>query len=158
MFYTGDLKGMTPRDLGKWIRQEHAEVQALSDRLRECVAIVPRCCSDDWICNVRERFERFRAHLQKHIALEEREGYMAAVLELRPTMSGRVKVLEQEHQDLVRLLDGLHALVVDLSCDRPLLVKDFCGRVDALLGYVEKHEGMENDLAEFVFTQDMGSE
>ena len=82
---------------------------------------------------------------------------MEAVLEHRPTLSGRVERLEQEHRDLVRLLDDLHKLAGELIPDRQLLLRDFCHRVQFLLSYVEHHEDEENDLIGLVFSEDMGA-
>ena len=72
----------------EWVREEHLKVENLSDALRAQIAVVPRSGGGAWIKEVRERFEHFRAHMQKHMALEEHNGYMAAVVDRTdPTMS-----------------------------------------------------------------------
>jgi hypothetical protein len=35
-------------------------------------------------------------------------------------------------------------------------VRDFCHRIEFLLGYIERHEELENNLVTFTFTQDLG--
>ena len=148
---------MQQQDLASWIRKEHDHVEQLADRLRERVAIIPHVGSEGWIRDTRDRYEHFRAHLQRHMALEEKEGYMEAVLERRPTLSERVERLAQEHRDLARLLDDLHKLAMDLEPDRRLFLRDFCHRVQVLLSYVEHHEDEENDLIGLVFSEDIGT-
>ena len=147
---------MPERDLAEWIHEEHKQVAQLADQLRESVAIVPRACTQRWIQTTQARFEEYRTLLLRHMAFEEREDYMSAVLERRPTLSGRVERLEREHRDMARLLEDLNGLTQELTPDRMLLVRDFCTRIQSLLNYVEHHENEENDLVEFVFTQDVG--
>ncbi len=148
---------MAEQNLGKWIRQEHDHVDALAAKLREAVAITPRSCGQDWIERMRTVLNEFRDHLTKHMELEENGGYMDAVLERRPTLSHHVDRLEQEHRDMSILLNDLHELGQQIDPNRPLLVRELCSRVQNFLGYIEHHEQSENDLAEFVFTQDIGS-
>ncbi|MHC5109977.1 MAG: hemerythrin domain-containing protein [Planctomycetota bacterium] len=148
---------MNEHELATWIQNEHDQVEELGDRLRERVAIVPRTCTESWLDETRDRFEHFRAHLQKHMALEEKSGYMAAVVERRPALSDRVDRLQQEHRDLVNLLDALHHLFAELTPKRRLLLRDFCQRVQYLLAYVEHHENEENDLIGMAYCEDMGT-
>ncbi|MHC4236449.1 MAG: hemerythrin domain-containing protein [Planctomycetota bacterium] len=85
---------MTSRDIAQWMRHEHEIVEDLAHKLREIVAAVPRAGLDEWIANLRERFDHIRAHLHKHMAMEEHDGYMAAVLERRPTLAEEVDRLK----------------------------------------------------------------
>jgi hypothetical protein len=140
-----------------WIRLEHERVEQLADQLRGKVAVVPRANLGPWIKEIRESFERFRAHFTKHMALEEQGGYLAAVLERRPGLAGQVERLDREHIELIRIMDGVYRLACDMTPDDRLLVRDCCGRINDLLDYVEHHEDEENLLVTYVFSQDIGT-
>ena len=148
---------MTKHELNAWIRLEHEKVEELANRLREKTAIVPRANMSFWISEVCERFDHFRAHLVKHMALEEQDGYLPAVVERRPALSGEVDRLHHEHQELRRIMDTLHQAVHELAAKDRLLARDCCCRIDQLLCYVDHHEELENNLVTLAFTQDIGT-
>lgn len=147
---------MSNPSIAEWIKKEHDEVEHLAGKLRESVSFAPRVCTEAWLANVRDRFEHLRAHLQKHMALEEAGGYMAAVVERHPWLSNRVNQLAGEHRDFAKLLSDLHDSLDWMDSDRRLLIRDFCYRVHDLLGYIERHEQEANDLVEFALTDDVG--
>lgn len=148
---------MTEQDLARWIRKEHEQVQGLADRLTEKVAIVPRANLAVWIAEVRERFEHFQAHMTKHMALEEHEGYLPAVVERRPTLAPQIERLHHEHGEFLRIMEGVHKALENLTPEDHLLVRDSCHRITHLLAYVEQHEELENNLVTFAFSQDIGT-
>lgn len=148
---------MKAEDIGQWMREEHAKVEELADRLRERVGVVPRLNLERWLREVRHQFEHFRAHMVRHMALEEHNGYMSAVVERRPTLSPQVDRLNHEHLELSRLLETIHAALGQIGPDDRLLVRDCCRRIGELLNYIEHHENDENMLVTFVFTQDIGT-
>ena len=148
---------MAEQSIAEWLQCEHEQVIVLSDRLRKCIAVVPRTGLQPWITEIRNHFEHFRAHLLRHIALEEDKGYLSVVLERRPTLAPRVQRLAHEHRELIQLLDNLHRSLIGLTNDDRLLAQDCCRRIGDLLNVVERHEGEENDLVGFVFTEDIGT-
>ena len=148
---------MAEQSIAEWLRSEHEQVIVLSDRLRKCIAVVPRTGLQPWSTEIRNHFEHFRAHLLRHIALEEDKGYLSVVLERRPTLAPRVQRLAHEHRELIQLLDNLHRSLIGLTNDDRLLAQDCCRRIGDLLNVVERHEGEENDLVGFVFTEDIGT-
>jgi iron-sulfur cluster repair protein YtfE (RIC family) len=144
-------------ELGLWIRDEHSKVMNLSNRLRERTAVVPRANLAAWIAEVRERFEHFRAHMTRHMALEEREGYLPIVLQRRPGLAPQLERIQHEHQEFLRLMDGIHGALSDTGPDDRLLVRDSCRRIEDLLSYVEHHEELENNLLLSVCVEDIGT-
>ena len=148
---------MGEQSIAEWLQSEHEQVNVLSDRLRECIAVVPRTGLGPWIIDIRNHFEHFRAHMLRHIALEEDKGYLRVVLERRPTLAPRVQRLAHEHQELMQLIDNLHRSLTDLTNEDRLLAQDCCRRIGDLLNLVEHHEIGENDLVGFVFTEDIGT-
>ncbi len=148
---------MTTNELASRIREEHAKVQELADRIREQTAVVPRTHLDGWIKEVRGGFEHFRAHMVKHMALEEREGYLTGVVERRPGLAPEVRRLEREHQELIRIMERIHVCVTELDGEDRLLIRDCCSRIGNLLSYIEHHDDKENMLVTYTFTQDIGA-
>lgn len=147
---------MKTREVAAWMRVEHEKVQDLANILRENAAVVPRVNLAAWIKDMQSRFEHFRAHLIKHMALEEHEGYLSIVVERRPALSPEVNRLQNEHRELTRIMDGIYEASKGLTAEDRLLVRDCCYRLHGLLGYIERHEELENNLVTFAFTQDLG--
>ena len=148
---------MKTRDLARWMREEHEKVSDLVHLVRKHIAVPPRSDRSQWVLEARSCFRRLGEHLSKHMALEERDGYMQFVLERRPTLAPQVEKLKHEHEELARIMDGVHKAVADLMPDDKLRVRDCCDRIRNLLSYVEHHENAENMLVTFVFTYDMGA-
>jgi hemerythrin-like domain-containing protein len=143
--------------MAEWMREEHNKVEELTNALRERASVVPRSNLDAWIDEVRERFEHFRAHLTKHMALEEHEGYMKAVVQRRPALSDAIDRLEHEHVELLRIMDGLKMSLAQIKPEDRLLVRDCCRRIESLLQFVEHHEADENLMMVSAFTNDIGT-
>ena len=148
---------MDAAKIAQWMREEHEKVENLIDRLKEQVAVVPRANLGKWIEEVGDRFEHFRAHMVKHMALEEREGYLTAVTERRPTLSREVERLQHEHEELQKIMESVYQAVGQLAAEDRLLVRDCCARIENLLGYVERHEDDENLLVTQAFARDIGT-
>jgi len=148
---------MTTKDVADWMREEHAKVEELANRLRTKVATIPRSGLEDWLTDLRSQFREVREHLLKHMALEEEGGYLVAVLDRRPTLSGEVERLRHEHAELTRILDDLDGTLQDVTVADRLLLTDCCQRLAHLLGYVADHETRENLMVISVFTHDIGT-
>ncbi len=148
---------METKDFANWLKEEHQRAGELAGVLREKVCCVPRTGHENWLGELREDFDHLRAHLQKHMALEERDGYLPTVLEHRPTLSGEVDQLRNEHRELARLMDGIHQALHEVQTADGLIIRDCCSRIGNFLGYIEQHESRENALVLSVFTNDIGT-
>jgi hemerythrin-like domain-containing protein len=147
---------MNAQELARWIRDEHEVVKALGERLLEKVAIVPQTNQQKWIREVCDSFDHLRAHLIKHFALEEQDGYMVPVVHRRPSLAREVDRLAHEHGEITRLLDGIHHAAHELTAEDRLLIRDCCQRIETFLHYLERHESDENFLVMTAFTDDLG--
>ncbi len=145
------------RNIAERMRVEHEKVNELADALLERVAVVPRSNLGSWIKDTQKRFDHFRAHMVKHMALEECEGYMLFVLERRPGLAPQVDKLKHEHAELGKIMDDVHHAVAELGPEDRLRVRDCCHRIQELLSYIEHHENAETMLVTFVFTHDIGT-
>ena len=147
---------MAAEELIEWIRREHAVVQDLSNQLRQSIAVIPRSPSPEWLNTIRNGFEKFRAHMIQHIALARSQGYLAAVLEHRPTMSGEVDNLRRGHDQIMRLMDGIHRDLLEVQTEDLMMLREYCGRIERVLAEVDHHEERENNLVTYTFFQDIG--
>lgn len=143
-------------ELARWMRKEHATVDELASALSQRVASVPRSNEQRWIDDARDAFEHFRAHMTKHIALEEQDGYMSAVTEYRPRLSDEIDRLKHEHHEILRLLDAIHELMAEIQPVDSLIIRDTCHRIQDVLRYVYHHNQSENLLVLSAFHDDIG--
>ncbi len=148
---------MNPQELARWLAEEHQKVSELAANMQEIVAVAPRTNQHKWIEGLREAFERLRAHLMKHISLEERDGYMVPVTKRRPALGREVDRLAHEHREFKRILDHIHDQVESLEPEDDLTIRDCCRRIQDLLSYVEHHENAENLLVLTALTDDIGT-
>ncbi len=148
---------MKARELAQWMRDEHEKVHELAEKLQEKAAIIPRTNQGRWIQDARQAFDHLRAHMIKHMALEEQDGYMLCVVEQRPALSREVERLAREHASLAHILNSIHQELGELRPEDQLLILDCCRRIQNLLQYVERHEKDENLLVLTAFTNDIGT-
>ncbi len=148
---------MSATDIAEWMRNEYDNVHELVAVLRAKISIEPRAHQQEWIEEVRRRFEHLRAHFVKHVALEEHEGYLKSVTARRPTLSPQVDKLRSEHNQIVRMMNDIHASLGHTGPDDHLLIADCRHRIEMLLSHLSQHEDRENLLITYVLTQDIGT-
>ena len=149
---------MNAQELARWLREEHAKVNELITVLREKVAVAPQTNQQKWIGDASRAFEHLRAHNIKHIALEEQDGYMAAVVQRRPAFTREVERLAHEHREMQTIMNRIHDELEAVKPEDQLLIRDCCHRIQDLLAYVEHHENAENLLVFTAFTDDVGGQ
>ena len=148
---------MRPDDLASWMREEHDKVHDLKTRIREKVAVLPRVGVDEWINEVRERFEHLRAHMTRHMGLEEHAGYLDASLGKRAALSAQVAKLSHEHGEMGSIMDDIHRDLGQLTAEDCLLIRDACWRIEQFLLYVDHHEEEEKWLVSCAVPPEAGS-
>ncbi len=148
---------MNPKQLAQWMHDEHERVHDLATTLKETIVTVPLSHRGEWLEKLRGRYEHLRAHLHKHMALEERDGYLPTVAAHRPSLSKEVDRLRHEHDELMRIMDGIRRDLDDLNESDPLLIDDCCRRIENLIGSIDRHEQDENLIMLSVFTDEIGT-
>ncbi len=148
---------MTQRHSSNWLRAEHEIIDGLSVRLEQMAGVVPRTNEQSWIRETNEHFDRFRAHLIRHMAEEETGGFLEPVVERRPALSREVDGLAHEHREMIRIMEGIGQTLHSLEPDDRLLIRDCCARILKLLSYVSHHQHRESLLVLSVFTDDIGA-
>jgi hemerythrin-like domain-containing protein len=149
---------MSPREIAQWMREEHAVVQDLTQRLRDRVAIIPRTGLKPWMAETCAQLDRFRVHLRKHFDLEETDGYLEAVLRESPRLASQVDRLRHEHDEITRILDWIQQEAGTVTDQDAILIEDCRCRAQNLLRYIKDHEEREDLIVMSVFTNDLGSE
>ena len=149
---------LSDQEVARRLRKEHDLLQELGSRLKESLRFIPGTDRDAWLATLRDRYEHFRAHMYKRLALEEVGGFLKVVLERRPTLSAQVAHLKLEHEEILSLIDAVHAELKTAKSSDSALLNECALRIRHILSEVEHHEDHENMLVEFVFSQDLGGE
>lgn len=147
---------MSKTDLARWLKQEHRKTAELSRKLREALAAQPPGGSDEWLNGLRSLFEHFRAHLVRHIALEEEGGYLKPVVDARPTLTRHVEALRDQHAQFQVLMEGILHTLSRLRPDQDVMMRDAKNRITSLLECVEDHDQQENQIVLWVLNTDIG--
>lgn len=149
---------MDPQKLAQWMKSEHAAVEGLTEVLRREIAAIPgEPKRADWWENLCGRYDHFRAHMIKHMSLEEKDGYLAVVCERRPSLEREVTALKREHHQLTTIMKRIDEEMDDAAMDDHLLLRDCCLRISSLINYVENHEERETLMVISVFTDEIGT-
>lgn len=128
------------------LAKEHAVLRRLMAELHGICTESPKTGVAEWVGRLRDRFEHFEAHYTRHMALEERGGYLAPVRdEARPTLNKEVTRLLAEHPQFIIMMGSIRAQLLKLAPSDSLLIRDLCARIAQLLSYIEQHE-QEEDL------------
>jgi len=146
-----------PNEIARWLREQHDKVKDLSAHLDRQVAAVPHHNVDQWLVNLTDEFERYRAHFEKHMALEQEGGYLAPVLEQRPTLAAEVTHLHAQHGQISQVMTWILSELNGLTSANRLLLRDACARIDTLIEIISEHEEQENLLVSQAFTEEVGT-
>lgn len=146
------------RGAGLLLANEHRQLNRLMDELREELALMPRTGLGSWLDRIHERFAHFQAHFIKLMALEEHGGYLADVLEHKPTLSDEVSRLKHEHGEFVELMCSIREKPQLHDEADSILPRDWCARVTRLLSCVEQHEHDEELLLIDAVERDIGTQ
>jgi len=151
-----DAEKMSPEELAKWMQNEHTALMELNKVLRQHIAAIPEVGLGDWIRGLSAGFDRLRAHLARHFAAKEADGYLTLVVEHRPTLSKDVEQIRREHDEIIELAEHIQR---DLSAARPetrLLVADVCARVQRFMAVVAGHDEREAMITMLACNLDIG--
>ena len=147
---------MDQNELAEWMKTEGARVNELALGLREHIISIPSGSLKEWLAELAQRFDHFAAHLRRMMNIEEEDGYLAPVIQERPSLSKQVDMLRHQHDELRCLIDDLERAVHSLKPTDQLLIRDCCTRLQVFLGHVSRHGEHENHIVLYSFTQDMG--
>ena len=145
-------------ELGLRLQEEHKALLQLCQVLREHIAAQPATITPAWLEGLRIAFERLHAHLQRSIGMKEKDGYLAAVVRMRPALVRRVEAIKRDNAQLLRMGFGIRNDLAAAHAEENVLVADLCARVLRYLGVVNEQEQRENMIVLFAFNQDLGGD
>ncbi|HYO24748.1 MAG TPA: hemerythrin domain-containing protein [Lacipirellulaceae bacterium] len=100
----------------------------------------------------------FARHLQRMMDLEERDGYLAVVLEEKPNMDTRLKRLQREHREFRAQIEALEPEVASLPALPEEKFELVCSQIMELLDRVDQHDVAEIELIQETLLHDEGGE
>ncbi len=144
-------------ELALRLQEEHRALQQLGQVLKEHIAAMPSVNLAQWLEGLRIAFERLHAHLQRSLAMKEKDGYLETITQLHPALSRQVEAVQKEHGQLLRVGFGIRNDLAAVRPDEGLLIADACARVQRYIAVLEQHEQRENMIVLFAFNQDLGA-
>jgi hemerythrin-like domain-containing protein len=100
----------------------------------------------------------FQSHMERMLALEERDGYMDSALERRPHLSRSAEALRHEHDEFREEIRLLVKLLEGVSPTDQNGVDSICDRTSRLLKKVDRHNKKETDILHEAIARDIGGE
>ncbi len=147
---------MQDQQIIRKVREEHERLREITAGLKDAITRPPGRDPGEWLDTVRARFEQFRAHLIKRIALEEMGGFLNIVVERNPSLAKQVEHLRETHKELIEMAGEAMSELRDLPADNTDALRQAVLLVRMALSEVEFQEKAETLLVSFVFTQDTG--
>lgn len=150
---------MEPKNFASLCLMEHQILQHVKDALRitlgwETSAVGPA----RKMSSVLFTFHSLSRHLERVMTLEEEDGYMISVRELKPNLYDRAASLRSEHQEF---RGTLHRLLPALESTNPhdeAKFTEICGELEAFLTRIDRHDKQETELLQTAFYDDIGGE
>lgn len=110
------------------------------------------------LSSVQFTLKSFQRHLDRLMNIEEQDGYLSFVEEVKPNMHFRVDKLARDHHRFRRALDALLPKVDSLSEYSDDEVDTVCDEIHALLEKVDHHDKEEIALLQDSMWFDEGGE
>ena len=110
------------------------------------------------LSSVQFTLKSFKRHLERLMDLEEQNGYMLIVGEMKPNMALRVEQLEQEHEGFRQRIRELLPEVEGLSEYQSEAFDNACSAIRNLLAEIDRHDADEIDLLQETLLYDEGGE
>src|SRR5437773_3874226 len=150
---------MDPNGIGEQTRIEHEILKHIT----RAMSVVM-----DWevignefsrkLASLRFLGQSFQRHLERMMAVEEHDGYMAAVAESHPQLSKEIDALRQDHS---KFRGAIHWIVPHLERVAPTDHASFhniCRELHELLENLDEHSRKEMSLLQKAFTREEGGE
>lgn len=110
------------------------------------------------LSSVQFALKSFQRHLERLMNLEEQDGYMVMVGELKPNMYCRVDRLEREHDQFRYALEELFPLFNLVGDYNDESLDLLCQKIYCLLDHIDEHDKEEKELLQESLIYDEGGE
>lgn len=153
------MQGIDTQSQANVARMEHQILDHVKQALRVTLGWkVPSSGLSRKVSSVRFTFQSFQRHLERLMDLEEQDGYMVLVAEMKPNIFSRVERLEQEH---VEIRNAMHVLLPEVEAISEYQSEEFeevCDEICALLEQIDRHDEEEIRLLQETMLMDEGGE
>jgi len=139
---------------------EHETIAHIRDAVRDAINNPAEGTEDlsRKISSVRFVAQSFQRYLERMLALEEHDGYMAVICETRPNFETKVQALRQDHErfrsQIRQIIPGLERV----TAQQPDVFSSICSALLELVNGVTKHNAKEATLLHEALIQDVGGE
>lgn len=110
------------------------------------------------LATVRFMAQSFRRHIERLMNLEEKDGYMEVVSQLKPNLVDQARRLRDEHDVFRSTLARLLPRLESASDTHAAEIASICDDLHSLLHGVDIHDARETALLQEVMLQDDGGE
>jgi hypothetical protein len=148
---------MSNPEIARLIEEDHQRLRAHKAALAAAVS-QPVAAADfpEWRRTFLRDLRDFQNRLLQHFDLEEDGGFMADLIAHTPRMAGQAATLEEEHEEIVRVLDGIVSDVKRIASQSEWVDAGLRSRMDSFLMALKEHEAAECSLIQEVYYQDIG--
>jgi hemerythrin-like domain-containing protein len=138
---------------------EHQILQHVKDALRITLGWDVRSVGlARKVSSVQFTMQSLRRHLERVMGLEEEDGYMSSVRELKPNLYDRAANLRLEHQEFRRTLEELTPALDKVNPRDDARFEEVCCDLTAFLARIDRHDKQETQLLQQAFYDDIGGE
>jgi len=106
------------------------------------------------LASVRFVMQALQRHLERQLALEEFDGYMEAVIESNPSLSGQIEKLKHEHDEFREATHRICSRLDSLTPGDAAAFEATCGEIRQLLARLAEHSRKEINLLQESFLQE----
>jgi hypothetical protein len=110
------------------------------------------------VSSVQFTMQSLRRHLERVMSLEEEDGYMTSVRELKPNLFDRASTLRFEHAEFRRTLDRVVPALEKVNPHDAARFSQLCEELRTFLARIDHHDKQETDLLQEAFYDDIGGE
>ena len=151
--------GLDPKNYASLCLMEHQILQHVKDALRitlswdtDAVGLARK------VSSVQFTMQSLRRHLDRVMSLEEEDGYMSSVRELKPNLYDRAANLRLEHQEFRRTLECLMPALEKVNPRDNERFAEVCCDLTTFLTRIDRHDKLETALLQASFYDDIGGE
>ncbi|MEX2187486.1 MAG: hemerythrin domain-containing protein [Pirellulales bacterium] len=150
---------MEPKNFASLCLMEHQILQHVKDALRitltwetSTVGLARK------VSSVQFTMLSLSRHLERVMSLEEEDGYMSSVRELKPNLFDRAASLRSEHQEFRKAVERLLPALEKVNPHDEATFASVCGDVAEFLARIDRHDKQETELLQAAFYDDIGGE
>lgn len=110
------------------------------------------------IATVRFTAQSFRRHMERLMGLEEKDGYMDVVSQMKPNLVEQARRLRKDHDTFRATLASLLPRLETVADSDAEGFAAICDDLHSLLHDVDLHDARETDLLQVAMLQDDGGE